>query len=59
MAKHRFEIVETDDETETVRLDGKDLFSTNHDEHGWMGMRLVRDLVEKIAAEIGATVTKA
>lgn len=55
MAKHKFEIRTDGDECEEVWLNGKRLMSTNHDEHGWDGMQAVRDCIEAIATELGAS----
>ena len=53
-------LIETsgDEEQATIRLDGKDIVSTNHDEHGWAGMTLAEDVAVNIAQQMGWTVKR-
>jgi hypothetical protein len=58
MARHRFEIVDVDDEHQEILIDGVEIITINHDEDGWDGMRRIRDVVESIAKVIGAQVDR-
>jgi hypothetical protein len=37
-----------DDETREFRLNGSEVITLNHDEHGWAGMTLVRTVLENV-----------
>ena len=52
--EHVIEIISVDDETEELWVDGKCKMSTSHDEHGWNGMRIMRETAKSIAEEVGA-----
>lgn len=48
----------TDDQHEEIyiHLDGKLVYTANHDEHGWDGMTAVIDLITKLADGFGVRV---
>lgn len=47
-----FEINRPDDETIIISLNGVELGQYDHDQHGWVGMEAVEDLVQTIAHEL-------
>ena len=51
--KHKIEVFTDGDECEEIHLDGKRIASTNHDEHGWDGMGVARNMAKGIAAQMG------
>jgi phage pi2 protein 07 len=53
---HKFTIRETDPETRVILIDGDEVATLSHDDHGWAGMDMAESLVRKIAGKIGATV---
>ena len=44
------------DEAVDILLDGDELISVNHDEHGWDGMQVALDLSRTFARKLGADV---
>lgn len=52
----KFEIQTIDDEQEAYLIDGKEISSSNHDDHGWSGMGSMRDMFTSIAKHLGAEV---
>ena len=46
---HKFTVHYPDDETMVIKLDGKNIFSGNHDDDGWAGMEAVESVVTEIA----------
>lgn len=45
-----------DDEHMTILIDGEAIGSFNHDQHGWVGMGAVENIVKKIAEKLGVEV---
>lgn len=48
----RFTITDDGDEAVSIKLDGEELITPNHDTDGWAGMSRIIELVEKIAAAL-------
>lgn len=48
MTKQGFVIEDLDGETDRITLNGKEVITTNHDDHGWAGMAMARDVVKRI-----------
>lgn len=44
-----FRIVDIDDETREIHLNGEELITLTHDEHGWAAMEDIENLIENIA----------
>lgn len=53
MPKHTISVLSDGQEREEIHFDGKYVMGTNHDEHGWDGMEVVRNLAEKLATLAG------
>jgi len=52
-APARFQIVEVNDETLQIKLDGVIIAEPNHTDDGWAGMTRQLELVQRIADHLG------
>lgn len=55
-APARFQIVEVNDETLQIKLDGVIIAEPNHTDDGWAGMTRQLELVQRIADHLGMRV---
>lgn len=53
-----FRINEVNDECSELFVNGKYVCSASHDEHGFVGMKLLETVVSRIAATIGGNVVR-
>lgn len=53
MSEHTISVLSDGQDHEEIHFDGKYVMGTNHDEHGWSGMEVVRNFAEKLAELAG------
>jgi hypothetical protein len=53
MKKRVLRIAKPDDERVRITLDGQDVVSVNHDEHGWDGMEIAEKTAVRLAELAG------
>lgn len=56
MTKHKISIVHHSDEEVEYFIDGISIGRANHDDHGWAGMELAKQIVEDFAEAFGITI---